>query len=496
MSIGFLLSLALMSTISLCAQTDTGRQLDRSTPGRQEGKRFALVIGNGTYATLPLKNPPNDARDMAAMLKTLNFEVTLGLNVNQREMKRLSRDLGQKLKSSGGVGVFYYAGHGVQSKGRNYLIPVDADIQSEAEVEDSGVDLSFVLGLMDEAHNSLNIVILDACRNNPFARSFRSATEGLAQVDAPTGTLIAYATAPGKVASDGTGQNGLYTSELLKAMTTPGVTATEIFAKVRAEVMRQTGNSQVPWEASSLTGPFYFNSNSIASTGNSASTDTGANSRKQIDSSAFELSYWETIKNSTDPDDFRSYLEKYPDGHFSAIAKLRLKATTTSPSGAGQPGETDAEQAVRALMTLGSSRIDLGKFGEAIESVSVIRRCAIKYEDRALWNSKARRFKPTIAETYVTLADVNTASIGANEVTPPDRPAFWAVTARTITGRAFTHSITGYENRSLQQVTVPTKADTPSFAIVGLFVDPESAKQYASAFSKAARLCGAKSETY
>ena len=194
---------------------------------------------------------------MAATLRDLGFDVTSGINVNQRDFKRMVREFGQKLKA-GGSGLFYYAGHGVQSKGRNFLIPIDADIQSEAEVEDSSVDVNLVLSYMDEAQNGLNIVILDACRNNPFARSFRSATGGLAQVDAPTGTLIAYATAPGRVASDGQGQNGLYTSELLKQMRVPGQSITDMFMHVRAEVIKQTAAKQVPWEASSLVGNFYF----------------------------------------------------------------------------------------------------------------------------------------------------------------------------------------------------------------------------------------------
>ena len=254
-----LLFAGLLMAASLHAQQD--RQLVQNgsqTPSN--GKRLALVIGNGAYTSAPaLRNPPNDAREMGATLRTLGFDVTSGINTNQRDMKRLIREFGQKLKA-GGSGLFYYAGHGVQSKGRNYLVPVDADIQSEAEVEDSAVDVNLVLGYMDEAQNGLNIVILDACRNNPFARSFRSASGGLAQVDAPTGTLIAYATAPGRVASDGTGQNGLYTSELLKQMRVPGLSATEMFMRVRAEVLKQTGSKQVPWEASSLVGNFYFSS--------------------------------------------------------------------------------------------------------------------------------------------------------------------------------------------------------------------------------------------
>ena len=243
-------------TLSTIAQD--GRQLTLEKTAVRSERRIALVIGNGAYTNAPtLKNPPNDARDMAATLKALGFDVTSGINTNQRDMKRLIREFGQKLKA-GGSGLFYYAGHGVQSKGRNYLIPVDADIQSEAEIEDMGVDMQLVLNFMDDAQNGLNIVILDACRNNPFASSSRSATGGLAQVDAPTGTLIAYATAPGTVARDGSGQNGLYTSELLKQMRASGQSATDMFMNVRAEVMKQTGNKQVPWEASSLVGNFYF----------------------------------------------------------------------------------------------------------------------------------------------------------------------------------------------------------------------------------------------
>jgi uncharacterized caspase-like protein len=307
------------------AQQEPNRQLVQSGSANANGaKRIALVIGNGAYTKAPpLKNPPNDARDVAATLRTLGFDVTSGINVNQRDMKRLIREFGQKLKA-GGSGLFYYAGHGVQSKGRNYLIPVDADIQSEAEVEDSGVDASLVLNFMDDAQNGLNIVILDACRNNPFARSFRSASNGLAQVDAPTGTLIAYATAPGHVASDGTARNGLYTSELLKQMRVPGLSVTDMFMRVRAEVMKQTGHKQVPWEASSLVGSFYFSGPK-----NDGSASPAANELK-VDPAAFELSYWETIKNSTSADDFKSYLEKYPTGQFTALAKNKITNLGTS----------------------------------------------------------------------------------------------------------------------------------------------------------------------
>lgn len=319
-------------TQSSHGQDQAQRQLVQPSSGADGTKRIALVIGNSTYATAPpLKNPSNDARDMAVALKALGFEVASGVNVSQREMKRLIREFGQRLKG-GGFGLFYYAGHGVQARGHNYMIPVDADIQSEADVEDSGVNVNLVLSYMDDAQNHLNIVILDACRNNPFTRSFRSASDGLAQVDAPTGTLIAYATAPGRVAADGVGENGLYTSELLKAMRIPGLTATEMFMQVRREVMTRTGNKQVPWEASSLTGAFYFTPRNAAVASNPLAESKPANTSepapvtRTADVATFELSYWETIKSSTEPQDFISYLEKYPNGQFVDLAHRRAGA--------------------------------------------------------------------------------------------------------------------------------------------------------------------------
>jgi len=226
----------------------------------QNPRRVALVIGNGNYVNAGLlKNPTNDATDMVSLLTELRFKVLSGTNLSRQAMRSLIREFGQNLKASGGAGLFYFAGHGVQSKGRNYLIPVDAEIQSEAEIEDASVDVNLVLNYMEEAQNELNIVILDACRNNPFARSYRSATNGLAQLDAPTGTLIAYATAPGRIASDGLGRNGVYTAELLKQMRVPGVSLPDLFMRVRAAVMKETDKKQVPWEASSLVGTFYIN---------------------------------------------------------------------------------------------------------------------------------------------------------------------------------------------------------------------------------------------
>ena len=247
------------------AHPQQGRQLvqENSTAST---KRLALVIGNAAYENAPpLKNPANDAVDIAGVLSKLGFSVEHGVNLTQRQMKAMIREFGQKLKD-GGQGLFYFAGHGIQLRGRNYLIPVDANIQSETDVEDQGVDTNLMLGMMDEAGNALNVVILDACRNNPFSRSFRSASNGLAQMDAPSGTLIAYATAPGSVASDGNARNGLYTQELLKNMQMPGLSIEEVFKRVRISVRNSTAGKQTPWEASSLIGDFYFTAAGKSST--------------------------------------------------------------------------------------------------------------------------------------------------------------------------------------------------------------------------------------
>jgi uncharacterized caspase-like protein len=226
------------------------------TPATTE-KRVALVMGNSRYEASPLRNPVNDAKLVAATLREMGFDVIARTDVNLREMQLAVREFSRKIHN-GSMGLFYYAGHGVQSAGRNFLIPIGAQIEAEGDVVLEALDLNSVLEQMGQADNRLNIVILDACRNNPFARSFRSASQGLAQVNAPAGTFIAYATAPGQTASDGKGQNGLYTQELIANMRSPGLPIEEVFKRVRVQVRQKSNGVQVPWDASSLEGSFSF----------------------------------------------------------------------------------------------------------------------------------------------------------------------------------------------------------------------------------------------
>jgi hypothetical protein len=234
---------------------------------RSSQQRLALVIGNGAYPSKPLRNPPNDAIAVAKALRDLGFSVTSGIDKSQSEMEQMIRDFGEQLRSNCGVGLFYYAGHGVQIAGRNYLIPINADIQIEADYKYKTVDLNWALDQMYSEQNPLNIVILDACRSDPFPRSHRASQGGLAQVSAPTGTLIAYSTAPDSTANDGDGPNSPYTEELLKQMRSPGVLVETMLRHVAEGVSARTGGRQEPWFNANIKGDFYFNTTS-AGTGN------------------------------------------------------------------------------------------------------------------------------------------------------------------------------------------------------------------------------------
>jgi hypothetical protein len=262
---------------------------------------------------------------MARVLRELGFEVIYKENASQTDMKSSIREFGASIRDSD-VALFYYAGHGAQVKGENYLIPVNAVITKEEEVEYESVNAGFLLAQMANAQIKLNIVILDACRNNPFARSFRSAASGLAQMNAPAGTIIAYATEPGSVAADGAGKNGLYTEELLKAMRAPGLKIEDVFKRVRAAVRTSSQGKQTPWESSSMEGDFYFTQSANNQTNVAERVNTPvAPPVAAVDASSIELKFWESIEKSNNPKDFEAYIRKYPNGHFVDLANNRIK---------------------------------------------------------------------------------------------------------------------------------------------------------------------------
>ena len=222
-------------------------------------RRLALVIGNGNYRSSTLSNPENDARSMELALKEIGFEVMKYENLPQKEMAKAIDDFGNKLHKYD-VGFFFYAGHGIQAKGLNYLIPVDAALKTESDVEYNCVRADRVLGKMEDAKTKVNVVVLDACRNNPYERSWTRASQssGLASMTGPIGSIIAFATSPGSTADDGSGSNGLFTSGLLLYMNEPGITADQMLRKVNAYVVKKSNSRQLPWYNSSLIADFYL----------------------------------------------------------------------------------------------------------------------------------------------------------------------------------------------------------------------------------------------
>jgi uncharacterized protein (TIGR02145 family) len=219
-------------------------------------KKVALVIGNSQYKADPLPNPVNDAADMAGVLKKLGFEVILEKDADKNAMVGALRTFHKKLGASD-IGLFYYAGHGMQISGNNYLIPVRHAIAEEFEVESEAIGANRILSAMESAGNPLNIVILDACRNNPF-QSFRGAQKGLAEMKAPRGTIISYATSPGSLAEDGRGRNGTYTEALLKNFQVPGLDVQKMFNRTGLDVMEKTDGRQMPWVSTTPLPDFYL----------------------------------------------------------------------------------------------------------------------------------------------------------------------------------------------------------------------------------------------
>ncbi|MBT5230345.1 MAG: hypothetical protein HOM11_08705, partial [Methylococcales bacterium] len=282
-------------------------------------KRVALVIGNSDYANMPLKNPVNDAQDVAAALEGLGFEVIKRTNVTRKGLRKALRTFSERLEKED-VGLFYFAGHGIQVDGRNYLVPIDADVEAEDEVQDESIDVNAVMRKMKNAKNRMNIVILDACRNNPFvSRSYRSTSRGLARMDGPVGSIIAYATAPGSVAADGKQRNGVYTKHFLEALKIPNLTVEQVFKFVRSEVEDETAGKQIPWESSSLKGEFKFN---IQITINNNSEPTEDRPSRNIDPS-LELTFWNDVKNSNTVAMLDAYLKRFPKGTYAELARIK-----------------------------------------------------------------------------------------------------------------------------------------------------------------------------
>jgi hypothetical protein len=335
----------------LCALT-----IMAGSTAAQAERRIALVIGNSVYQnTAELKNPRNDASDMAGSLRRLGFEVFEGHNLDKRSMERMIRQFGVKLAGAD-LALFFYAGHGVAIGGQNYLVPVDAKLASEGDADFEGLPLNLVLKQM-EREAKTSIVLLDACRDNPLARNLartmgtRSSqvSQGLAEVKTGVGTLIGFSTQPGNVATDGAGRNSPYAEALLRHMETPGKDVSGVLIAVRNDVLKATDGRQVPWEHTSLTGQVYLKAEpspaSLASARPPA-TNPAAYERE------LELSYWNSVKDSRSPVQLQTYLDRYPSGTFANLARAMIgELKSASQPAPGDLSPSDKAVLVRSLQT-------------------------------------------------------------------------------------------------------------------------------------------------
>ena len=311
-----------------------------ATTGAQ--RRVALVIGNSAYQFAPhLPNPTNDAEAMAASLQKLGFEVTKGIDLDRTETELIIREFSKSLPGAD-VALLFYAGHGIQYEGNNYLIPVDAQLNDETDLNFEGTQLKLIIGMM-EREPRVNLVFLDACRDNPFsqqlARSMGSTRStsigrGLAVIEAPAGSLVVYATDPDQVALDGDGSHSPFTAALLAHIDTPGQSVSDMMIEVRNDVLSATQNKQRPHEDNTLTSKFYFAPTvevADATTGPAPSSGTTA-AAPVVQPVDKEVVFWQSIQNSNSPAQFQAYLDQYPNGTFAALARARIEELKTKPA--------------------------------------------------------------------------------------------------------------------------------------------------------------------
>ncbi|NLP60969.1 caspase family protein [Paraburkholderia sacchari] len=279
--------------------------------------RMALVVGNAAYPQAPLNNPGNDARALAAALRSLGFTVDMRLDSSRQQMDDAIGAFCDRAASAQWAALFYFAGHGIQIDWRNYLLPVDMRLTRADDVARQAVDLGTLLDGLGKAHSSTNIVILDACRDNPFGSTGKTGA-GLSQMDAPPRTLLAYATAPGNVASDGDGKNGLYTENLLKEIGRPDTRIEDVFKRVRLSVRQRSDGRQIPWESTSLEDDFYF----------VAPVDMHKPTQSELDAQfAKDRDDWNEALQQRTAQAIFAYLKAHPNGQYSEIAQAALDRT-------------------------------------------------------------------------------------------------------------------------------------------------------------------------
>ena len=360
-------------------------------------KRVAFVVGNGAYTQASaLRNPAADARAMARKLEETGFEVVLGTDLTIADFRKAIRTFSREARQAK-VALLFYAGHGIQADGENYLLPVDAEIEIAADLRWNTISMQNIMREM-EAPGRTTIVMLDACRNNPLVRRLRSLTaqgrsmsvdRGLARMVARHGSFIAFATAPGEVAEDGEGDNSPFTTSLLQRIDERGLDIARLMRRVRLDVQSNTGGRQTPWSNSSLVTDFAFRPQDATT---SAAGAERQGKSQEAPSATFtqqaELAFWDTVKDSDDPAIIQSYLDRYPQGTFAALAGLliaKLKAQSA-----------EVAKATRAQAALARAE-------EEKRAAELERQAAERKEAQARRADELRRAKEELAKTQEAL---------------------------------------------------------------------------------------------
>ena len=276
-------------------------------------QRVALVIGNSNYQTAPkLANPGNDAQSMSQLLNSAGFEVTQATDLTRKDMVRVVQDFTAKVaeRGPGTVAMIYYAGHGVQVEGENYLLPVDAKISSSYDLDGNSLRLVDLMGTLDSISSRMRIVVLDACRNNPFPE-VNDTGRGLAIVDAPNGSIVGYSTAPGMEAADGDGNHSPYTSAFLNIAREPNLPIEQLFKRVRLEVNNATRGRQTPWESSSLTSDFYFFGDTAVAAGREPDRRPILQMAANLPSRSVRQAY-DYVVSEGSPENYEEFIRLYP----------------------------------------------------------------------------------------------------------------------------------------------------------------------------------------
>ncbi|MCF6321516.1 MAG: caspase family protein [Rhizobiaceae bacterium] len=356
--------------------------------------RLALVIGNSDYEfTASLKNPANDAELIGGKLRDIGFDVLMKKDVNRVEIQQLINEFAQKIKEAGedAIVLFYYAGHGIQFNGINYMVPVDADLKSNTDIILQGINASVVLKIIELSGAKTNIVVLDACRNNPFPAVSRAVGQGLARMDSPSGSFIAYSTAPGDVALDGEGKYSPYSAALAEFITEPDLTLEAMFKKVRRKVYFDTDKAQTTWESTSLIDEVYL----VKKERGTLLSDTPALERPA--SVVKEENFWNQIRDKNDPQLFQTYLQMFPKGKNREIALAQL------------PRPDDVTKRIKPLAqkfeyTDEELEQRFAKFNTILELMkdSNILRAILSYDRYKSWCCKNLEKGPTGKERYIS----------------------------------------------------------------------------------------------